>query len=207
MSEIPDAWPPIAKPVDPNGPTVPMFPLAGVFLYPRQLMQLHIFEPRYRQMIEDSLDSAGRMTIATIKADQNAADEAPEVLEVAGLGEIGRHERLDDGRFVIWLVGLARVRMEEVSSERLYRKARIEPLVEVAPSQDEEARLRPLLIHKLRQLAEDGAKIPEDVSLSVLVDLACQHANAATQSLERIFAETDIAQRAQEILQFLEQDA
>ena len=76
---------------------VPMFPLPGVFLFPGQVMPLHIFEPRYRQMIEDLLDGPGRLVMATILEEQSGADvEHPDVLPVAGLGEIWRHEKLPD---------------------------------------------------------------------------------------------------------------
>ena len=51
---IPDAWPPAENSGD--AVVVPMFPLPGLFLFPRQLLPLHIHEPRYRRMIEDGLD-------------------------------------------------------------------------------------------------------------------------------------------------------
>ncbi|HEX5054111.1 MAG TPA: LON peptidase substrate-binding domain-containing protein, partial [Planctomycetota bacterium] len=48
----------------PNSP-VPIFPLPGAFLFPHQVMPLHVFEPRYREMVEDLLDSPGRLVIGT----------------------------------------------------------------------------------------------------------------------------------------------
>jgi hypothetical protein len=83
MASIPDSWPPEPDEFDPAGqdatdtgddgasrPTArfvaPVFPLPGVFLFPGQIMPLHVFEPRYRQMIEDSLDGPGRLVIGTV---------------------------------------------------------------------------------------------------------------------------------------------
>jgi len=64
---------------------VPMFPLPGAFLFPSQILPLHVFEPRYRQMVEDSLDTAGRIVLATL-AERSAGalpEEPPPVLPVA----------------------------------------------------------------------------------------------------------------------------
>src|SRR5215468_1542148 len=104
-------------------PVVPMFPLPGVFLFPGQLLPLHIFEPRYREMIGDLLDGPGRLVMGTVLPDhESELPGAPPMYPTAGLGEIGRHEHLADGRFNILLVGLSRVSIREVESERLYRK-------------------------------------------------------------------------------------
>ena len=59
-TEIPDVWPPEEDPRP--GMVVPLFPLRGVFLLPRQILPLHVFEERYRQMIDDVLDGQGRGT-------------------------------------------------------------------------------------------------------------------------------------------------
>ena len=107
------------------------------------MLPLHIFEPRYRQMVSDLLDRHGRLVMGTIVDGQ--ADEAigaPKFHEVAGLGEIGRHEELADGRFLIWLIGLGRVRVAEIPSDRLYRRVKIEPLEEWDVPDAEERGLR-----------------------------------------------------------------
>src|SRR6185436_5860025 len=95
-SELPEVF---AAPI-----LAPMFPLQDVYLFPGTFIPLHIFEPRYRQMVEDSLDGPGRIVIASPLEDETQAPDAqPSVHPIAGLGEIARHERLEDGRFMIWL--------------------------------------------------------------------------------------------------------
>ena len=64
MDEIPEVWPPVEDPRP--ALTIPMFPLRGVFLLPRQVLPLHVFESRYRQMIDDVLDGQGRLAMGTI---------------------------------------------------------------------------------------------------------------------------------------------
>ena len=69
----------------------PMFPL-GTVLFPSMVLPLHVFEPRYRAMVEDLLDSPGRLVIATVPEEHVAElPGSPPVYPVAGLGEIGRH--------------------------------------------------------------------------------------------------------------------
>jgi Lon protease-like protein len=102
---LPQSWPPSPGPVH----VAPVFPLPGVFLFPLQILPLHIFEPRYRKMIEDSLDGPGRIVLATVPENHaGELDGAPPVLPIAGLGEIARHQRLPDGRFLVWLAAHAR---------------------------------------------------------------------------------------------------
>jgi Lon protease-like protein len=152
---------------------VPMFPLQDVYLFPGTFIPLHIFEPRYRQMVEDSLDGPGRIVIASPLADEaGEAGSLVPVHPIAGLGEIARHERLEDGRFMIWLAGLTRVRIVgEQSMDRLYRKVFVRPAFEepVAPCDEEPLRAR--VVEAVMKRTPDILNIPKEVPLGHLVDL------------------------------------
>jgi Lon protease-like protein len=112
------------------GRPVALFPLDLVLL-PQQPMALHIFEPRYRQMVDNELDGAGQIAICTLDHDRPLdAHGRPAVRPVVCIGQIVTHERLADGRFHIVLHGLCRARIvEELTPEvgTLYRRARAEP--------------------------------------------------------------------------------
>jgi len=115
---------------------LPFFPLPNVVLFPGMQLPLHIFEPRYRQMIADALEGHRAIAMALPVGTPGSADSGtakPRIHEVAGLGWIVGHERLPDGRSHILLEGGARVRLHELPQERLYRIARAERLVERAP--------------------------------------------------------------------------
>lgn len=84
-----------------------IFPLAGAILFPGLQLPLHIFEPRYRAMVSDSLARDRR--IAMIQP-QAPGDPAP-LFTVGCVGRIGEVEALDDGRFNIVLEGIARFRI------------------------------------------------------------------------------------------------
>lgn len=184
-----------------------MFPLPGAFLFPSQLLPLHVFEPRYRQMVEDSLDTAGRIVLATLlKPGGRAVPEEPEpVLPVAGLGEIVRHEKLVDGRFDLWLLGLARVRLQEVDSDRLYRRVRCLPFQEVPPTPDDAAQLRPLLQEATRSRVRSPLPIPEGTPTGMLADLLVQTLHAPQSVVQDLFAEASVAARARKALAAHEQ--
>ena len=102
---------------------VPLFPLGGAILFPRSHLPLHIFEERYRAMVEDALAGAGR--IAMIQP-ADAADliERRGITLVGGLVGV---EELEDGRFNIMLLGSRRFRLvAEAEGGTPYRQADID---------------------------------------------------------------------------------
>ncbi len=181
---------------------VPLFPLPRVWLFPSVVLPLHIFEPRYRQMIEDSLDGPGRLVLGTIPPDhEHEAAGNPPIHPLAGLGEIGRHERLADGRFNILLVGLQRVFVKEVASERLYRRVAIQPAPEVPVAREREKALRAELVAGLKERTENLPPLPPRLSLSHLVDMLILRIPLPHDVLNRLYCELDVEARAREALE------
>jgi Lon protease-like protein len=139
-------------------PTIPLFPLPNVVLFPSVFLPLHIFEPRYRQMVENALDGDRIIGMVLLQpGDDSDSDGRPAVYAVGCAGLITHVERLADGRFNIVLRGLERFRIleeEPASTVTLYRRAMIAPLTEPegtpsdrlrAERQKLEAMLTPLL--------------------------------------------------------------
>ena len=117
---------------------VPIFPLPDLALFPNTLLPLHIFEPRYRAMVTDSLARDRRLAIVGLKPGYEG-DYAgrPAVHEVAGLGRIVKCERMATGRFNILLKGEMRVRIErELPSDTLYRLAQSVELPDAGAERD-----------------------------------------------------------------------
>jgi Lon protease-like protein len=100
---------------------VPVLPLPGVVLLPDQRMPLHIFEPRYRAMVRDALETDGWMVVCPVVGDPEA--EVPPFVVVATAGRIVAHQRLPDGRFNILVEGVLRVRLTEIDFVAPYRRA------------------------------------------------------------------------------------
>lgn len=99
---------------------VPVFPLPGAILFPRSQLPLHIFEPRYRDMVRDAIDGAGQ--IAMVQPHRLDDDNKASLYGVGCVGEIVGVEELDDGRFNIVLLGSSRFRLlGEADVDALYR--------------------------------------------------------------------------------------
>jgi hypothetical protein len=102
---------------------VPVFPLAGALLFPRSRLPLHIFEPRYRDMIRDAMQ--GDRLIAMIQPRDSR--HPPGLFEVGCLGHIADCEPLDDGRFNIELEGVGRFRVaREAEVVTSYRQVEVD---------------------------------------------------------------------------------
>jgi Lon protease-like protein len=104
---------------------VPLFPLAGAIVFPRSQLPLHIFEPRYREMVRDAIDGAGR--IAMIQPQRLDDDNQAPLYPVGCVGELVGVEELEDGRFNIVLLGSNRFRLiRETDVDAPYRCAEVD---------------------------------------------------------------------------------
>jgi len=140
------------------GDELALFPLSNVVLFPRVRAPLHIFEPRYRQMVEHALASDRRIGMATVHPDHVASIGGdPPLYPVGCAGIISQAQRLPDGRFHIVLDGTWRFRILDESprpAERLYRIARVERLPEPydASQRGRVAGLRSRILELVRRL-------------------------------------------------------
>jgi Lon protease-like protein len=104
---------------------VPLFPLPGAILFPRSQIPLHIFEPRYREMVKDSIEGSGQ--VAMIQPLRLDDDNAAPLYEVGCVGELVGIEELEDGRFNIVLLGSHRFRLvREAEVDSPYRCADVD---------------------------------------------------------------------------------
>ena len=196
MEPIPDSWPP---PDESSDVVVPLFPLKGVYLFPASVMPLIIFEPRYRVMVEDLLDGPGRLVMGTVSDEDADMAGAPEVHPVAGLGEIGKHVRLPDGRYVIWLFGLARVRIQEADSDKPYRKVKCEPLEEVPVPNEHRAELEEKLRQAIldRRSDDEEIELPDRLPVEFLTDYLLQRLQLPQSTMLDLFGEPVVTKRAE----------
>ena len=109
---------------------LPVFPLTGMLLLPGMRLPLHVFEPRYRNMVEDALsaDKHIGMIQPMVPRQDNSPDprvplDQPELYPVGCVGEIEEYRKLEDGRYLLTLVGVSRFRFsEELPLLRGYRR-------------------------------------------------------------------------------------
>lgn len=115
------------------GRAMALFPLDQVVLLPQQVLPLHIFEPRYRQMIQHALDASGQFAMAVFEGPRWKGEYhgRPPVRPAVCVGQILQHEKLEDGRYNVLVQGVCRAKIlhEQPAEEgRLYRMAFLEPV-------------------------------------------------------------------------------
>ena len=144
-------------------PTEPLdlalFPLSNVVLFPGVKVPLHIFEPRYRQMMKAVLDGDRRIGMTVVRPEhQDEITGDPPLLPIGCCGEISEFQQRPDGRYDVVLQGIWRFRiLEELPLDplRLYRIARVQPLEDPFPDaeRDRVARLRANVVENVAFLA------------------------------------------------------
>jgi len=121
---------------------VPVFPLPGAVLFPGSLMPLHIFEPRYREMVRDAL--AGDRLIAVgllLECDREQYETHPPFHETVCVGHLLQHKMLPDGRSNIVLVGVGAGTARPTERGKSYPTAEVE-LIDEQRGDDYDALLR-----------------------------------------------------------------
>jgi Lon protease-like protein len=113
---------------------LPIFPLPSAVLMPGMSLPLHVFEPRYRELVSHVLDGGRLMGIATLMPGYEANySEAPSVYDEIGIGRVVSHQALPDGRSNILLEYIGRCSMdEELPSPHAFRLVRATHLPEQA---------------------------------------------------------------------------
>jgi Lon protease-like protein len=193
------------------GKAMPLFPLQVVTLMPHALLQLHVFEPRYRQMVADALDGPGQIAMAVFAGDGWKLDYQgrPPLRSAVCVGQIMQHQAIDDGRYNIVLHGVCRARIVDelpADEDRMYRMAMLEPVgldpVDEAGLNDVRSRLGDLMaetrLADLRE-AEQVCKHlrDEDVPTSAIVELISFSILGDAELRYRLLAEGDVARRAE----------
>jgi len=100
---------------------IPVFPLSNFIIFPEITVPLNIFEPRYIEMIDDSMKNL-RM-IGMIQPKEKSNNKNPELFQIGCLGKITSFNETDDGRYLIILSGLTRFKIKkEIKNDKLYRE-------------------------------------------------------------------------------------
>src|SRR4051812_24470773 len=134
-------------------PTIPIFPLPNVVLFPNVFLPLHIFETRYRQMVDEALKGDRIIGMVLLRPGWEGDYEGrPPVYPIGCAGVITHAERLADGRFNIVLRGMEKFRIRSEETGHVYRMAHVEPVPEPAAEtlreamRDHRRRLEALLV-------------------------------------------------------------
>ena len=186
---------------------IPIFPLQDIMLFPGASRPLHIFEPRYREMVADAL--AGDRIIGMVMLHAGYEDEYagnPPIYDIGCAGVITNVQRLEDGRYNIVLSGLVKFRITSEDQSRSYRVAEIEALPEPLSETDRDALRghRPLLMQLLASVAPSQSPTPDELPDEMLVDGLAQFLGmSALDRLDLLRQEGPLA-RAEALMGLLE---
>tara|TARA_B100000902_G_scaffold308702_1_gene297926 strand:- start:1340 stop:1987 length:648 start_codon:yes stop_codon:yes gene_type:complete len=105
---------------------IPVFPLSNFIIFPKTTVPLNIFEPRYVEMINDSIKTNKLIGMIQPKISKQNENNAPMLHQIGCLGKMTSFNESDDGRYLIDLKGIIRFKIsKEVKSDKLYRKCEV----------------------------------------------------------------------------------
>ena len=106
---------------------IPIFPLSNFIIFPRTTVPLNIFEPRYVDMINDSMKSNKFIGMIQPKSKNNENSLIPELYKIGCMGKITNFKDTNNGHFLIELKGLIRFQiLKEIKSEKKYRECEVD---------------------------------------------------------------------------------
>ena len=188
-----------------------LFPLGGAILFPRSHLPLHIFEPRYRQMVEDAVAGQNLIGMIQPKALPDDGLGQPALYRVGCIGEIVGLEELDDGRYNIVLQGVTRFRLiAEADVGTPYRQADV--LRSEEDGQEPDALpsvLRAAVEQEARALGDamgltvDWAAV-ERLDDEMLVNAIAQVAPFDTGAKQALLEEEGLHQRGELLIQLMQ---
>jgi Lon protease-like protein len=149
-----------------DGP-IPLFPLPNAVLFPQIVLPFHIFEPRYRKMVEDTLEDRHLVGLSLLQPGwEEESQGRPPIHPVGCVGRIGDLSKLPDGRFNLSLFGLRRFRITEEIPSDPYRRALVDWLPEASGDAAPEEERRVIeqavrLLNAVPMLREDELINPE----------------------------------------------
>jgi uncharacterized protein len=192
-----------------------LFPLPNLVLFPCVVQPLHIFETRYRQLMEDALKDDRLIGMALLQPGwEPDYHKSPPIHPVICLGKIHKEQRLPDGRWNLLLHGLARARVEnEVKADRLYRMARVRLVQEEEVASKHAARdLRRRLGRGMeRWFTAQGAALVQlekllhsDLTLGALCDVFGFALPIAVAVKQQLLEDADVEERALRLIGCLE---
>jgi Lon protease-like protein len=196
-----------------------LFPLPNLVLYPHVMQPLHIYEGRYREMLEDALASDRLIAMALLEPGWEADYESRPPIDSYGcLGKVVTHHRLADGRYNLLLMGVGRIRiLHELQPLRSFRQAKVE-LLQEAFVNDSPGRIDELqreLLAAFGRYLPSGCQAPEQLRemfsqhlpLGMMTDLAAYALPLGVKLKQRLLAECRVDMRAELLLEHLERHA
>jgi ATP-dependent Lon protease len=196
-----------------------LFPLPNLVLFPHVMQPLHVFEPRYRDLVEEAIAGDRLLALALLSPGWEKDYEGrPPIYPTACLGMIAKHTLLDDGRYNLLLVGVRRIRIQrELPAKRTFREADAVIVEDFFSPEVAEARpaLQRRLIERFRRLLPQVPEareqleqlLREEVPLGILTDIMAYTLDLDVATKMKLLSQNDVDQRATDLVALLEEAA
>ncbi|HEX9985143.1 MAG TPA: LON peptidase substrate-binding domain-containing protein [Thermoanaerobaculia bacterium] len=184
---------------------LPLFPLPNIVFFPHTRLPLHVFEPRYRQLIKDALETDQRFGIVLLRPGWEADYfGAPPLFEFGTLATIEQAVPLDEGRYNILVRGDVRVRIVGEVTSVPYRTARVTAEPEAPRALEESYAQREWLADLSRQYLTylpDQTAVPEieTVNLDSLANALIMSLNINIEEKQSLLEIHDVVKRAERV--------
>ena len=186
---------------------LPLFPLPDTVLFPGMPLPLHIFEHRYRKMVEDALGTHRSIGMSLLKPGWEEDYEGrPPIYPIGCSGAIAQHERLEDGRSNIVLRAQSRFRVLEEHEGEPYRLATVETLSDGPGDNDALDRLRKQVLTTIARAA-DGPKslvLQGELPHELLVNALSQSLGLSPVEKQSLLNCDTLEARYEQLLEILE---
>ena len=188
---------------------LPIFPLPNVVLFPNVFLPLHVFEPRYREMVRDALAGDRLIGMVLLRDAGDSAAAPPPVYPVGCAGLIAHRERLRDGRFNIVLRGLHKFRILAEDHARSYRRARVETIAEPDAGAGLRAARRRIerLLERRLDLPGSNSKLPSGMGDADLVNALSQYLEFDPLEKQALLERDGLLERCRSLGDLLEMKA
>jgi uncharacterized protein len=190
--------------------TLPLFPLPNVVLFPNVCLPLHIFEPRYREMVSDALDGDRIIGMVLLRPGWESDYEGrPEIYQVGCAGLITHADRTVDGRYNLVLRGFEKFRIRREDHERSYRRADVDTILEPLNEADrgvmraERRRLETLLVPQPAGRGVDP-KMPPSMPDEELVNALAQYLDLEVVEKQALLERDGLVNRCRSLIDLLE---
>jgi Lon protease-like protein len=189
---------------------IPVFPLPNVVFFPRMPLPLHIFEPRYRDMVRAVGRGARLIGMALLRGDwQQDYHGRPSIFTTGTVGEMTHVEELPDGRFNIVLRGLREYTIVRELERAAYREAAVtwrEPVVAPLPPGMRDAigaLVRRYLVLRGKEVGE-GDLVRGSVDDETFVNFLAQHLDVDPLEKQALLEAVTLPERARRLTDVLE---
>ncbi len=179
-----------------------VFPLPSVVLLPGSAAPLHIFEPRYRAMVKDALEGDGLFAMAQVMPGQESLLQGgqPALEEMVCIGTITAAEPLEEGRYNVVLVGIARARIRhELPQTQPYREVEAEFIDDEVVEPEADVSLRRAVVELVARVptpvGQRVAQVTSRVSGGALADVVASTFMQDPAQRFEVLKETDVRQR------------